>query len=107
MFKQQITLAKALHLVNFQFFDGEWYVKDVKGNVGGSVWGSVIVSVVGNVGRGGVGGRVFGKINGKHWDYAETPQERLGRLIEEGADKEVLLEAYNQAMSLTTQEGNS
>jgi hypothetical protein len=43
-----------------------------------------------------VGGEVLDSINGRWWYYEETPREKLKRLIEESADKEQLLEAFNQ-----------
>jgi len=43
-----------------------------------------------------VGDHVYGTINGREWQYVETPKERLERLIQEGADKAQLLEAFNQ-----------
>ena len=98
MTEQQITLARALDLVSFHLIDGEWQVKDVQGHVTGNVKGGV----GGNVN--GVGGHVFGTINGKHWLYVESPKEKLARLIEEQGNEE-LLEAFNQAMRPT--QGNN
>ena len=71
---------------------------DVKGNVFGGVdydvCGSVGGDVHGNV-EGNVGGYVSGSINGRGWEYIETPKEKLKRLIEETGDEE-LLKAFNQ-----------
>ena len=109
MTKQQITLAKALDLVDFHFAGGEWMVKDVKGDVWGNVRGSLFGSVFGDA-WGNIVGRVFGTINGKDWDYVETPKQKLRRLIKEQESAigtvavEELLEAFNQAMHPTTQE---
>ena len=76
---------------------------DVKGDIGGSVDGGVRGSVggfvAGDVGGsvlGNVGGNVFGTISGREWQYAETPVDKLKRLINEDADKELLLEAVSQ-----------
>ena len=68
----QITLEEALKLVQFrQVPNGSWYVENVKGNV-------------------------YGTINGREWQFVENPRKKLKRLIEEGADKVQLLEAFNQ-----------
>lgn len=80
----QITLEEALRIVSFRkTADGTWVVRDVFGGVWGSVYGDV-------------GGTVGGTINGREWQSIETPKDKLKRLIEEGADKEQLLEAFNQ-----------
>ena len=79
---------------------------EVFGDVNGTVWGNVVGnvrnvcgsvrgSVYGDV-NGYVKGTVYGTINGKEWRSIETPKDKLKRLIEEGADKEQLLEAFNQ-----------
>ena len=95
----QITIKEALNLVEFEFIEGVWRVKHVTctvwGDVYGNVKGNVLCNVLGNVG-GYVGGDVGGTINGREWEFVETPKEKLKRLIEEGADKEQLLEAFNQ-----------
>ena len=120
---KEITLEEARKLVEFEFVDGSWRVRHVKssiygavcgdvgGNVGGSVRGYVGGDVYGNVHgnvhgsvNGHVGGYVFGSvrgyvggtINGREWQYVETPKDKLKRLLDEGADKEQLLEAFNQ-----------
>jgi len=91
LFSNQITLDEALEIVSFEQDDaGTWYVYDVHGDVHGDVEGNVWGSIWGDVGS------VHGIINGKEWMYVETPKDKLKRLIEEGADKEQLLEAFNQ-----------
>ena len=75
----QITLEEALELVDFfKDFTGTWRVTTVKGSCGK------------------VEGEVFTTINGRKWQYIETPRERLVRLAQDGATKEQLLEAVNQ-----------
>ena len=92
----QIPIEKALKLVQFkQGPNGSWYVENVKGKICGHVCGSVYGSVAGNV-YGSVGGTVRTTINGRRWQFIETPKEKLKRLIQEGADKAQLLEAFNQ-----------
>lgn len=123
---RQITLEKALELVKFEFTSEGWRVRHVKGNVWGDVWGSVTGRVKGDVGgavcgsvlcdvwgsvkgdvygdvgtvcgdvRRDVRGHVGGTINGRQWKSIETPEERLRRLIEEGADKDKILEALDR-----------
>ena len=68
---------------------------DVKGDVRGNVRGNVYGNVYGDVCR-NVYGDVNGNIGGKKWQLIETPKEKLRRLIEKGADKEELLEAFNR-----------
>jgi len=68
---------------------------NVKGSVGGDVWGDVEGNVKGYVG-GNVKGYVGGTIKGREWQFVETPKEKLKRLIDEGADKDQLLDAINQ-----------
>jgi hypothetical protein len=107
----QITLEKALELVEFELRTEGWQVKHVKGNVCGNVqgdvWGDVrrdvCGDVVGNVGGNvcrnvyhNVWGNVGGTISGRQWKFIETPKEKLKRLIEEGADKDQLLAALDQ-----------
>ena len=84
---KQITLKEALELVEFKFVMGKWRVKQVKTNVLGDVWEYIY---------GDVRGHVYGTINGGEWKPVETLTEKLQLLIEEGADKEQLLEAINQ-----------
>jgi len=92
----QITLEEALKLVSFyKGIDGTWRIKDVNGIVEGNVFGHVKNSVLGNV-EGNVFGNVFGTINGREWQFIETPKEKLQRMIEEGLSKAELQEALNQ-----------
>jgi len=81
---KQITLDQALNLVEFQYVQylthpPEWRVSSVLGDVCGDVHGAV-----------------WGKINGRKWYFAEAPKQKLKRLIDEGADREQLIEAVNQ-----------
>lgn len=114
----QIPIEEALKLVQFkQVPNGSWCVENVKGDIEGNVYGNVegnvkgnlegnlegdvfgnVGDVYGNVGDvwGNVLGSVEGTINGRKWQFIETPKEKLGRLIREGADKAQLLEAFNQ-----------
>ena len=112
----QIPIEEALKLVQFkQGPNGSWYVENVCGSVGGNVEGDVCGNVGGSVGgnvEGNVCGNVYGNvegsvcgevggtvrttINGRKWQFIETPKEKLKRLIQEGADKAQLLEAFNQ-----------
>jgi len=97
----QITLEEALKLVEFEFVAGAWRVMHVKTSVYGSVWCDVIGDVDGSVGSvigsvGSVYGNVGGTINGREWQFVETPKDKLKRLIDEGADKDQLLKAFNQ-----------
>ena len=81
---KQITLEELLDLVSVeQNSYGYWRIVDVKGTVYGNV-------------EGDVGGYVSGTINAREWEYVETPKDKLKRLIEEGADKGQLLEAFNE-----------
>ena len=82
----QITLEQALELVDFdRYDDGGWFVKTVKG---------YCRTVKGNCHT--VEGRVLGTINGRQWQYVETPEGKVVRLIEEGASKEELLKAMEE-----------
>jgi len=117
----QIPIEEALKLVQFKQVNGSWCVEnvecDVKGDVDGHVYGNVegnvkgnlegnlegdvygnVGDVYGNVGDvwGNVLGSVEGTINGRKWQFIETPKEKLKRLIYEGADKDQQLEANNQ-----------
>jgi hypothetical protein len=95
----QITLEKALELVEFELCPEGWRVKNVKGgvygdvqhNVQGDVWGDVQGTV-----QGDVWGDVWGTISGRQWEFIETPKEKLRRLIDEDADKDQLLAALDQ-----------
>lgn len=106
----QIPIEKALNLVEFEFVEGAWRVKHVKGDVYGDVHGDVWINVRGRVlgdvrsvegdvlghVRGNVWSNVGGTINGRKWQFVETPKEKLKRLIDEGAGKAQLVEAINQ-----------
>ena len=100
----QITREELLELVSVnRNAHGQWYIIGVSdsiyGNVSGTVYGDVRGNVGGNVGGtvcGDVGGTVCGDINGREWQYVETPKDKIKRLIDEGADKEQLLEAVSQ-----------
>jgi hypothetical protein len=112
---KQITIKEALELVSFDYsHDCGWLVRDiygdvkgivngdVAGNVGGNIYGHVkgIVNgdVVGNVNGtvyGDVRGNVRGKINGRKWEFVETPKDKLQRLIEESGNQE-LIDTFNQ-----------
>jgi len=81
---RQITLEQALQLVEFQYVQcltcpPEWRVSSVLGDVYGDVHGAV-----------------WGKIDGRKWYFAETPKEKLKRLVKENAGKEELYAAINQ-----------
>ena len=85
MSNPKITLEEALKLVEFRKdCHGKWYVGVVKGNCN-LVKGRVIT----------VKGDVVGTINGRRWQYVETPKERFERLIGETKNKE-LIEAFKQ-----------
>lgn len=87
----QITIEQVLELVDFELRSEGWRVKNVKGGVYGDVLGKVCGNVYCDV-----YGNVYGTINNRQWMFIETPREKLKRLIEEGADKAQLLEAFNQ-----------
>jgi len=117
----QITRDELLDLIFVEKgIDGGWYISGVKtdvygkvqgdvyGDIGGGVFGNIEYSVIGDVGgnvtgdvRGNVFGDVDGTINGREWNFVETPKEKLQRLVKEGATKEALLAAIDQL------EGNS
>ena len=89
----QITLEEALQLVEFcQDFQGRWHVYTVKRDCY-TVKGNCDI-VEGNCIT--VEGKVFKTINGREWQYIETPRQKFQRLIKEGADKEQLLEVVDQ-----------
>ena len=77
--QKQITLEEAINLFDFEYNEGEWRIVGVKPNV----WGDGQINV-------------WGTINGRKWEFVETPVQRLRRLIEEDADKAQLLEVVNQ-----------
>jgi hypothetical protein len=112
----QITRDELLDLIFVEKgVDGGWFISGVKtdiygkvqgdvyGDIGGNVFGDIEDSVIGDVGgnvtgdvRGNVFGDVDGTINGREWYFAETPTEKLQRLVTEGATKEELLLAIDQ-----------
>jgi len=83
----QITLEEALELVEFKLYPEGWQVKNVEGSVYGDVQGNV---------WGNVWCNVRGTINGRKWQFVQTPKEKLKRLIDEGADKDKILEALDR-----------
>jgi hypothetical protein len=104
----QITRDELLDLIFVEKgVDGGWFISGVKtdiygkvqgdvyGDIGGNVFGNIEDSVTGDV-RGNVFGDVDGTINGREWYFAETPTEKLQRLVTEGATKEELLLAIDQ-----------
>ena len=115
----QITLEEALALVSFYHKGAQgWQVRAVFGSVGGyvdgdvngNVYGDVKGTVKGNVDvdvkgtvKGNVDGSVFGyvfgnvlgTINGRSWEFVESPEEKVQRLIEESGNQE-LIDAFNQ-----------
>lgn len=99
----QITLEKALELVDFELGSEGWRVKSVKGSVYGDIFGSAVGNIWGDVGGSvcNVWGNVGGTIKGRQWEFIETPKEKLKRLIEEGAGKDEILEALDQLAEKT------
>jgi len=92
---KQITLEEALELVTFhRDADGIWWVEHVYSSVKGNVVGNVHGNVVGYV-HGNVVGNVVGTIAGLKWEFVETPEEKLWRLISETGNQE-LIDAFNQ-----------
>jgi hypothetical protein len=100
----QITRDELLGLIFVEKgAGGGWYISGVKtdvygkvqgdvyGDIGGNVFGNIEDSVFGNV-----CGDVGGTINGREWNFVETPTEKLQRLVIEGATKEELLLAIDQ-----------
>ena len=84
---RQITLKEAQELVEFQrgCFGG-WVVCAVNTTVYGDVLGSVHGNILYDVG---------GTIDGRGWEFIETPKDRLQRLID-GASEAELLKLINQ-----------
>jgi hypothetical protein len=92
------TIEEVLELVEFKRdIFGILYVNNVRcsvqgsvaGSVGGNVGGSVGGSVWGNV-YGDVKCNVSGTINGREWEFVETPKEKAIRLIREGKGEEAI-----------------
>ena len=80
---KQITLEEALTLVSFEHVTGcGWKVGAVYGNVHGNVFGNVF-------------GNVSGTINGCKWEFIETPEDKLRRLITASGNQE-LIDTFNQ-----------
>ena len=92
---EQITLEEALQLVEFEYVSDSWQVKHVKSGVEGDVEGDVVGDIAGDL-WGDIKGNFYGTIKGRKWQLVETSQEKLRRLIEEGADRGELLEALDQ-----------
>ena len=92
------TMEEMLKLVRFERWgDGELYVHTVRGDVHhrveGTVFHGVKDDVFGGVGGdlfGGVGKRLFGHINGREWEYIETTNQKVIRLIQEGRGDEAI-----------------
>ena len=113
----EISLKKALELVTFyKDPDGIWCVDDVHGDVHGNVHGDVCGTVQGfcntvkgncntvkgncNTVKGNCGtvegncntvkGAVHYTINGRKWQYIETPKEKFMRLLNETNNMELI-----------------
>ena len=81
------TIEQVLKLVAFGMnMNGEWRIHRVLGDVAFDVLGDIHQDVT---------GEVLGKINGRNWQSIESPMEKLGRLIKESGDAE-MLETFNQ-----------
>ena len=104
---KQITLEEALKLVSFKHSVlWGWQIRDVNssvtGDVNADVWGdvdghvycNVTGAIGGNVGK-YVGGKVFGTIKGRQWQFVESPEKKLQRLIAESGNQE-LIDTFNQ-----------
>ena len=85
---KEITMEEVKRLVEFDYnpLAEIWRVSKVRGNsamdVEGDCWS--------------VGGTVCYTINGRNWEYVETPKQKLERLIKERAPQEKLLEVLSQ-----------
>ena len=89
------TIKQVLKLVAFsKNIDGEWRIHSVLEDIAFDVLGDIRGSVYGNIHQ-DVTGEVLGKINGRNWQSIESPMEKLGRLIKENGDAE-MLETFNQ-----------
>lgn len=92
---KQITLEEALKLVSFEHRKGRgWRVHSVFSSIYGDIYGTIYGDSYGSIG-GNVNGTVFGTINGRKWKFAETPKDKLQRLIEESGNQE-LIDTFNQ-----------
>jgi len=88
----QITRDELLDLITVKKGpDGAWCIRDVLTHV----YGDVIGDIAGNA-YGDIKGTFVGTIDGRRWEYIETPVEKLKRLIGEGADRATLESAINQ-----------
>ena len=77
-----ITMEEVLELIDFERDPfGELLVYNIRG----AVHGSILCDVCGNI-----GGVVCGKINGREWQFVETPKEKAIRLIREGKSDEAI-----------------
>lgn len=87
MTKKAITIGEALDLVKFRYnyISERWEVDRVEGNSA--------MDVIGDCYR--VTGIVCYTIGGREWQFIETPQQKLERLIEETNNPE-LIELYIQ-----------
>ena len=72
--QKRITLEEALFLVDFEFIEEAWRVKNIRGNLSLSACFRDAFGVV------------RGTIDGRQWQFVETPRERLERLIKEGSN---------------------
>ena len=88
------TMQEVLELVEFgRCAGGDLFVRNVKDSVWGNIRGNVQGSIEGDVWAnvfGDVLCDVQGKINGREWQYIETPKERAIRLIREGKGDEAI-----------------
>lgn len=85
---KQISIEEALDLVEFDYnpLTESWRVTKVKSNS--------TVEVLGDCWS--VEGIVRYTINGRNWEFRETPKQKLERLIKERASHEELLDAFNK-----------
>ena len=75
---------KVHELVEFETVNGQWRVKHVRCDISGDVYGNVQ----------NVHGKVKGTINGRRWEYVESPEEEILRLAR-FSDNEELTAALN------------
>jgi len=116
---EQITLEEALKLVSFEYATGVgWRVHTINGDVNGYIYGDLYGDVNGNLYgdlnghidgavkgyidgnvegdiHGDVKGDIHGDVNGREWEFVETPEEKLQRLIKESGNQE-LIDTFNQ-----------
>ena len=88
MTKREITREEIDELVEFRYspVTESWRVAKVQGNSS--------MDVIGDCWS--VEGTVCYTINGRGWEYVETPKQRMERLIKERAPYEKLLEVLSQ-----------